>query len=60
MRKGLDIALSDNEEKFIRWLGERDNKSVMQELRTLLYNAIDDQKTLYWEEFVNECTNEDM
>lgn len=54
IEKRLKIDLTEEDDKFIRWLADRDNVSYSQELRQIFYFELEQLENLYLEEMKME------
>ena len=52
--KNIKINLSDKDAAFVKWYAERDGISFVEELKRMLYVAIEDEKMIYSGEFIYE------
>ena len=50
MEKRLRIGLSEEDDKFIKWLADRDGVSYTQELRQIFYFELEQLEMLYMKE----------
>ena len=48
--KRIDVKLTDKELQFVKWLADRDDYSVSEELRTLFYLQLREEMELYEDE----------
>ena len=48
--KRIDIKLTDKEMQLVKWLADRDDYSVSEELRTLFYLQLREEMELYEDE----------
>lgn len=48
--KRIDVKLTDKELQLVKWLADRDDYSVSEELRTLFYLQLSEEMELYEDE----------
>lgn len=48
--KRIDVKLTDKEMQLVKWLADRDDYSVSEELRTLFYLQLREEMELYEDE----------
>lgn len=48
--KRIDVKLTDKEMQFVKWLADRDDYSVSEELRALFYLQLREEMELYEDE----------
>lgn len=54
VNKRIEIGLSDEDVKFIKWMAERDDVTFAEELRTMFYTELWHCKDLYMDEMKGE------
>lgn len=52
--KNIKIQLNDADAAFVKWYAERDGISFVEELKRMLYVAIEDEQMIYGNEFTSE------
>lgn len=52
--KRITVVLDEIDEKFIKWMAKRDNQTFRQELETIFYLQLREDKDLYLEEMRQE------
>lgn len=50
IKKRIDVAFTEEEYKFIKWLADRDEITVQEELKQLFYLQLREERDLYLEE----------
>lgn len=50
IKKRIDVAFTKEEYKFLEWLAKRDDMTVQEELKHLLYTQYQAERDLYLEE----------
>ena len=49
--KNIKVQLNEYDAAFVKWYAERDGISFVQELKRMLYVAIEDEQMIYGDEF---------
>lgn len=52
--KNIKVQLNDADAAFVKWYADRDGISFVEELKRMLYVAIEDEQMIYGDEFKAE------
>lgn len=52
--KNIKVQLNDADADFVKWYADRDGISFVEELKRMLYVAIEDEQMIYGDEFKAE------